>query len=93
MKARLVLVNPDRAVTAPAAPMIVTLNDDGNVVLCGDWWARPLPGVDLASVTALEVRNALSERPGEPVEIYLTEERELPTDELMSPGYVQWVRQ
>jgi hypothetical protein len=89
MKARLLIVNPEAESTPPVAPMFL-FEKEGQIYLYTTEWAFPIASGMLEEVTIEEVQHRLQLRNNECA--YLTEVRELPPGEWMSPEVLDWLR-
>lgn len=92
MNARLLIVDPETAPSSPLIPNLV-VDNEGKIVLCGDYWALPVNSADLSQVTLEEVRAAMRLRPNYCPSLFLSPMRELPSEDLMSPEALAWSRQ
>jgi hypothetical protein len=92
MKARLLIVNPMAAQDTPLAPMLV-IQDEAIGLYSAGHWSPPIRRDTLEAVTGEDIRNALRIPAQVNVPIYLSEVRDLPTDDLLSGELLFWARQ
>jgi len=91
MKARVLIVDPFRNAAAPLVPLVV-IEEEGTVLLLGDYWARPVDAKTLQGVTLAAIRRALPISPDPSLPAALSEPTECPYPDLMSPEALQWRR-
>jgi hypothetical protein len=90
VKARIVVMSPEKTQKPPLVPTLVVENE-GILAVCGDGWARPLHGDSLEAVTTEDIRTAL--RLPDALELYLSAPRSLPSADLLSEPFLKWAQE
>lgn len=92
MRACLLTINPELTAEPPLINLLV-VNNQGQIVICGDHWAREVPCDTLEKVRVEDLHKPLHISAEEGFSLYLSAVRELPSDDLMSAPMLQWARQ
>ncbi len=90
MNARLLIVNPKEAAEPPLVPSMLVENE-GKVMLCGDFWAIPIKPGRLEEITLDDLRGILRLRAED--QVYLSAPREMTSEDLMSDDVLSSARQ
>jgi hypothetical protein len=89
MKARLLIVNPEAYPEPPVAPMFL-FEKEGQIYLYSTEWTSPIMSGRLEDVKMEDMDPRLNFRSNECA--YLTEVREWPSGEWISPEVLDWLR-
>jgi hypothetical protein len=90
MKVRVLVINPLRQRSAPLAPPTL-FEQDGEILLMGDYWVRAVEADNLEQVTVDQIRACLPVTPDATLAI-LSEPQECPYSDLMTPEALKWRR-